>query len=471
MPPSGIGLRADPGLRRTGGGRVLIGGSPLRIIRVSDKGSAVVDNWIDGAPLADVKAARALAGRLLDAGMIHPVVKACPTPPPVTVIVPVKDDADELDRLLATVDQATVVVDDASEDEAAVAAVVARHGAVLVRRDTSGGPGVARMAGLVHVDTEFVVFVDSDVTLSSGWWPALAAYFDDDEVVAVAPRVASRPGPTLRERYEAVHSPLDLGPNAANVGPRRAVAYVPTAAFAVRRSAIDTVGGFDPELRVGEDVDLVWRLAAEVGTIRYAPEVVVHHRPRPSWRAWFAQRRLYGRSAVDLAARHGAVVAPARCSRWSFAAWVCVMCRRPFVGVGLAVGSSLALIPKLENVPDPAMEAVRIAGWGQLHAGRGLALAVSRVWWPIVIPAALFSRRLRPGVAAAMLAPAAWDWFRGARPTGPVRSVGLRVADDMAYGVGVWQQVVRRRDGRALAPELTEWPGRRAAVDPDTVAR
>ena len=469
LPPAGIGLQADPGLRRIGAGRVLIGGSPLRIIRLSESGAAVVDAWLAGTPLADVRSARALAGRLLDAGVLHPVVSPLADPPPLTVIVPVRDDTEGLDRLLATVGRPTVVVDDGSVNGAEVAAVAARHGARLVRRDTSGGPGVARMAGLAVVDTEFVVFVDSDVTLPSGWWPLLAAHLRDDAVVAVAPRVASVAGPSLRERYEEVHSPLDLGSAAANVGPGRAVAYVPTAAIAVRRSALETVGGFDPSLRVGEDVDLIWRLVAEGGTVRYAPEIVVRHRPRASWFRWFLQRRQYGGSAVDLAARHGPLVAPARCSRWSLVAWGCAAGGHPVSGLAIAAGSSAALVPKLAGVPDSVAEAARIAGWGQLQAGQGLARAVSRVWWPIAVPAAIVVRRLRAAVIIAMFAPAVWEWWRGPRPADPVRSVLLRVADDMAYGVGVWEQVIRRRDHRALIPDLIEWPGTRAAVETDTV--
>ena len=72
LPPGGVHLTADVGLRRIGDGRILIGGSPLRIIRLSAAGAAVVDAWLDGAVLADVKSARGLAGRLLDAGMLHP---------------------------------------------------------------------------------------------------------------------------------------------------------------------------------------------------------------------------------------------------------------------------------------------------------------------------------------------------------------------------------------------------------------
>ena len=61
-------------------------------------------------------------------------------------------------------------------------------------------------------------------------------------------------------RFGLAHSPLDLGPDEGEVGPDRAVRYVPTAALVVRRSALEEAGGFDPTLRVGEDVDLVWRL-------------------------------------------------------------------------------------------------------------------------------------------------------------------------------------------------------------------
>jgi hypothetical protein len=61
------------------------------------------------------------------------------------------------------------------------------------------------------------------------------------------------------------------------------------------------------------------------------------------------------------------------------------------------------------------------------------------------------------------------DWIGGSRPADPVRSVALRVIDDLAYGAGVWEGVIRHRDATALVPDFPEWPGGRAAVEPDTV--
>ena len=152
---------------------------------------------------------------------------------------------------------------------------------VWLRRQVNGGPGAARQTGVAAVRTPLVAFVDAGVEPPPGWLDALVAHFDDPAVVAVAPRVVSAPGDgSMRDRYEQMHSPLDLGAAEARVAPRTQVAYVPTAALVARLDAIEAVGGFDPDLRFGEDVDLIWRLVAAGGTVRYVPAVRVRHRPR-----------------------------------------------------------------------------------------------------------------------------------------------------------------------------------------------
>ena len=87
-----------------------MGGSPLRIIRLSDAGAAVVDAWLTGTPLADVNSARGLARRLLDAGMVHPAPAPLDDPPPVTVVIPAKDDADDLARALPSIGPVSAVI-------------------------------------------------------------------------------------------------------------------------------------------------------------------------------------------------------------------------------------------------------------------------------------------------------------------------------------------------------------------------
>src|SRR5690606_35663097 len=102
-------------------------------------------------------------------------------------------------------------------------------------------------------------------------------------------------------RYEAEHSALDMGPAPARVRARSRVSYVPAAALLARVDDLRAVGGFDADLVVGEDVDLVWRLVERGRTVRYEPAAVVAHRHRATLRTWARRRFDYGTSAGPLA--------------------------------------------------------------------------------------------------------------------------------------------------------------------------
>ncbi len=468
LPPVGIRLVADTALDRRDGGRLLIGGAPLRIIRLSDAGAEIFAGWLDGSPLADDGPARTLARRLLDAAFVHPVVDPI-RDPDTTVVIPAYHDADGLACCLASLgDLPVVVVDDASRNSAEIAATCERHGAQLIRHDTNQGPAAARNTGLGQVTTSLVAFVDTDVEAWPGWLNHLVGHFEDQRVAAVAPRVRSRPGDSGLERYEAHHSPLDLGDNRALVAPKNPVSYVPAAALVARVDAVTEIGGFDAAMRTGEDVDLIWRLVDRGGTVRYDPSVDVEHSPRRTWPTLLSQRQQYGASAAALGTRHGSRVAPARCSGWSAAAWTALAAGHPIVGLGVAVGSATALKRKLDSLPDSLAITARIAGIGHLHAGYGIARAVARVWWPLAALLALFRPRTRPMIVAAVFGPSLLDWIRGSRPAGLFRSLGLRLADDLAYGTGVWKGVLETGDLTALTPDLPSGSTRTVETQTDS---
>jgi hypothetical protein len=88
------------------------------------------------------------------------------------------------------------------------------------------------------------------------------------------------------------------------------------------------------------------------------------------------------------------------------------------------------------------MASIRLAMRGHLLAGRQLAAALRRVWWPIVVIGALVSRRLRWIAVAAVL-------------TDP-----LAAPNDVAYGWGVWSGMRRHRTLAPIIPRLSAWPGR-----------
>ncbi len=441
--PTGTRLVLDVSVRRLAGGRVLLGGSPLRLLRLGAHGVGLLDRWTQGEPVGTGGAEQRLAQRLFAAGLAHPAPPAGAfTPADVTLVTPVRDSPTGLTRLLAATGElaARIVVDDGSTPPVSSA---------TVRHETPVGPAAARNAGWKLAGTELVAFLDADTTPDPDWLQMVLAQFADPAVMAVAPRIRSLPGETAVARYEADRSSLDLGDRPAAVRPMTRVSYVPSAALVVRRSALEAVRGFDTRLRFGEDVDLVWRLVEAGRIVRYTPDSVVWHEPRPSLFGWLRQRFNYGTSAAALSARHPGMLSPAKMSPWSAAAWALLAAGHPVLAVTLAAVSAGLLPRKLRHTGMPTFEALRLAGLGHFGAGRLLAEATRRVWWPLALVAAVVNRRARL-VALATLLPCL------AEAAGKSSSwLSLRLLDDLAYGAGVWTGCVRVRTTAPLRPQFT----------------
>ena len=478
LAPAGRRVRLDASVQGPDAHGVLVGGAPMRVLRLTAAGAERLAEWSRGEPVGESVSERALAARLLAAGIVHPDVADDPSTesPPFTVVVPVRDDVDGVHRLLARLRSArglvgVVVVDDGSVEPFGPPAGADAPDVRVVRHGSSRGPGAARMAGLAEVDTELVLFLDADVEIEPEAIELLLRHFDDPTVAAAAPRVRSRLGPSLLDRYESDHSPLDLGDRPGRVGPKRRVAYVPSAALMARVAAVRAAGGFDPTLRYGEDVDLIWRLADAGHHLRYEPAALAHHRPRPNWRAWWAQRRHYGASAAALATRHGDRVAPARATKSSLTGWLLVLLGRPLIGAVVAIGGSKKLVETMATLPGGRRTAARVFVVGQAAVGNGVAGAVRRVWWPLLLPATVVSRRARLGVAVAIVGPGVRRWWHSSRRVDPVRATAIGLVDDLAYGAGVWEGCLRARSLRALAPDVGLGLDGRTSSSADTVAR
>lgn len=436
-------FQLDPATRTVGDAAVVLGGSPLRLFRLSDAGRDEFARIAAG----DEVATSHLVDRLLAAGAIHPAPLRSTrfTAADVTVVVPTHDDdLDELQQLVDECHRASskgeiagvVTVDDESKPP-----VTGIRGASVVHLRRNAGPARARNAGRRAASTPFVAFVDSDVSLPEGWLDGLLAHFDDDTVALVAPRVLSDPTSSSPvSRYETVHSPLDLGPIPGRIAPGARIAYVPAAMVVVRAAALDEIGGFDESMRVGEDVDAVWRLVAAGWTGRYEPAVTVTHRPRGSWGEFVRQRVQYGESAAALADRHGDAAAPVRVGGWSLAAWLLAASGRPRLAAAVAGSTSIAYARKLPGVP--AVESIRLAADGHRRAGGALLSSVRRTWMPMIAAAAIIGSPRARRVALVAAA------------QGAARGGGVRLLDDLAYSAGVWRGVVRRRQPSPLLPSL-----------------
>lgn len=474
----GAHIELDPSVRTFRGGAVLTGGFPGRLIALSPEGVESLTRLTGGRPLS--VGDRQLGRRLVAAGLAHP---SRPEPLAddaagrVTVVVPVRDRAPALDRCLGAIGRGSpvVVVDDGSDDPDAVAAVCRRHGARLVPLEHNAGPGAARNVALDLVTTELVALVDSDCRVTDGWLAALIPLFADPELGAVAPRVRPRIlghgcGRGVLARFAAARCPLDMGPDRAEVGPDRLVRYVPTAALVARRTALGT--GFDPALRVGEDVDLVWRMGDAGWRVRFEPSVSVWHDEPTDWAAWLCRRFRYGTSAGPLARRHPERLAPVELRAVPTAMVAAGLAGRLGTAGALWSVSTALTFRGVRRYGIPLRVVLRWtaagAGWTLVGLGRaGTTLAA-----PGLLLAATRRRRWALKIAALVFVPPLVEWRRRRPGLDPLRWSLCCIVDDLAYGFGVWAGAFTSHCLRPLLPGLRarQWAAPSDAVGPDVPA-
>lgn len=438
-------------------GEALLGGFPTRLMRLTPLARPMLDGRVIRV---ESDAAALLADRLLEHGLAEPLLETLPTPADarVTYVVPIRDRPGPLERLLTSIGPGpeVIVVDDASRAPGAVAAVARDHGARVVALATNRGPGGARNAGLAEVRTPFVVFVDSDIVLEPETVPALLRHFADPRVAMAAPRVSGLGNrPSWLGRYEDTRSSLDLGPHPAALRPRSSFAWVSTACVVARVEALQD--GFDGALRIGEDVDLGWRLVDAGWRVRYEPSVVARHEHREGPIDWFTRKAVYGSGAAALGERHPDYIAPAAFAPWSVALLVLLAAQRKW-SVPAASAVTLVTAFRIGSRLRPAEHPYAL---GLLLAGNGVVAAVAqamslmlRHWWPAAAVACIVSRRARRAVLAAAVVDVALEYRRDAAHLDPVRFAVARRLDDIAYGAGVWSSAVRARSLRSLIPAI-----------------
>ncbi|MBI2953626.1 MAG: glycosyltransferase [Chloroflexi bacterium] len=187
-----------------------------------------------------------------------------------------------------------IVVDDGSTD--GLAAIAGEYGFQVITTENQGLSN-ARNTGTLAASGEIVAFIDDDARPDPHWLTYLAATFlqtthvgvggpniarpDDGFVANCVARAPGNPVHVLLSDQEAEHLP---GCN-----------------MAFHKSALEMIGGFDPQFRTaGDDVDVCWRLRERGWTLGFAPGAVVWHRRRDSLRAYWKQQLGYGQAEALL---------------------------------------------------------------------------------------------------------------------------------------------------------------------------
>jgi GT2 family glycosyltransferase len=220
-----------------------------------------------------------------------------PGAPEISVVVPARDAARTLPRLLAALpDPATlpahevIVVDNGSLDETAALAAASPRVARTLRRPRGEGPGAARNAGADAARAERLAFIDADCWPAPGWLAAGLHALGHAEIVqgAVRPDPAAEPGPFAR-----------------TVSVQGYTGLFESANLFVTRWAFERAGGFPAGLEAtlplpgggagapfGEDVRFGWRAVRAGARAIFCAEAVVHHEVQPRTGGAFAAERL-----------------------------------------------------------------------------------------------------------------------------------------------------------------------------------
>ncbi len=262
------------------------------------RGGSSIEDWDfgltrrDGTPKAALAAvARACADVPFAEGLTWPRVS-------VVVCVyngeqTIRECLDGL-RQLEYPDYEVIIIDDGSTDR--TAAIAGESGFRVIRTENRGLSN-ARNTGMEAATGEIVAYLDSDATPEPHWLTYLSHTFLTTGHVAVGgPNIPPSgdglvPDCVARSPGNPVHVLLS----------DRVAEHIPGCNMAVRKAALQAIGGFDAQFRIAaDDVDACWRLQDAGGTLGFNPAAMVWHHCRQSIGAYWHQQKNYGRAEAML---------------------------------------------------------------------------------------------------------------------------------------------------------------------------
>ena len=239
----------------------------------------------------------------------------------VVVVAHIQDQAglEKLTRTLSSLGgemPLVTLIDNASREPWAlrVRDSVKSHGGRYVRREVNSLGG-ARDQALRLLESELLAFVDADVELPRNWLNTLRSFLADprNEACWGVASVLSVPRDSKFDRAMALamSTPLaHLGTSqATQIRTERSVLHLATAAVLFRRRRVLEVGGFSDQFsRVGEDLELSYRLMGASGAnlrrlVLLPRPTVIHHQDQ-ALGTWAARVFRYGWSQSEVARVH-----------------------------------------------------------------------------------------------------------------------------------------------------------------------
>ncbi len=237
-------------------------------------------------------------------------VKALKDFPFVSVIIPVRDQPENLMECIASLENLCypkdkleiIVVDDGSKQE--VARILSSPGIRIIRHEESKGQSAGRNAGAAVARGDIFAFLDADCIAGKNWLAETVPFFRAVNAGAAGGYIDGYYRDSFLDRYERAFSSLNMGQRLIMEAKSSSAFYVPTANLLVSRDVFKAVGGFNEKMQIGEDVDFCWRLRDLGHTLVYVPFGTVAHKHRNRLGRMLQRRAEYGSSEAMLYGAH-----------------------------------------------------------------------------------------------------------------------------------------------------------------------
>ncbi|CAL9422029.1 hypothetical protein SUDANB121_01888 [Nocardiopsis dassonvillei] len=257
--PPGLGVELDRAVRLADEGHLLVGGDPIRAVRLTSRQVSSLIRWMSGMPVRDAAEGATAAG-LIAAGLAHPSPSTTLNGRPAAAESPASSPSTALNGRPAAAESTAPSPDGASPGLTADIFVIDRGaaggltatldrlaelhpGAQPIVVGATGpatraarergarvlpiplGGAAARALALTVSDADLVALVDAGHLPRPGWLEACAGHFADPDVAAVLPRTlldrsaAAGPVAAVLAAVAASRSGPDRGPDPAPVLP------------------------------------------------------------------------------------------------------------------------------------------------------------------------------------------------------------------------------------------------------------
>ena len=228
-----------------------------------------------------------------------------------SIIVPVYNRPDEVDELLESLCEQTVkdfevlIVEDGSErDCKAVTEKYADRLDVKYFMKPNSGPGQSRNYGADRAQGDYLIILDSDVVLPTGYLEAIELGLENSECTAFGGPDAAHPSFTPVQKAISYSMTSFFTTGGIRGGKAKLDKFYPRSFnMGIRHDVYLELGGFS-KMRFGEDIDFSYRIVEAGYKPRLFPEAWVWHKRRTDFHKFFRQVYNSGIARINLEKRH-----------------------------------------------------------------------------------------------------------------------------------------------------------------------